>query len=954
MSEPLTPAQRSALSASGCDVRDDDLTRWLYATDASIYSVEPRAVAFPRSGDEVAGVLRAAAASGLPVIPRGAGTGLAGGALGDGLVVDVAHHNRVISDLDPERRTVRVGAGVVLERLNSTLAAHGLWFGPDVATASRATLGGMIANNSSGAHAPVYGTTSDHVEALEIVLADGRVATVGRDLGALGDLRAASERVLRGCEAAVAERLPPVLVKRWPGYGLDRFLREPGDLTRLVAGSEGTLAVITSAVLRVVPRPRRRSLVVYVFDSVAEAMQATVEVLDLSPAAVEHLDRVVFDRTRGQAEFAAARELLGLDDDTCESLLLVELFDDDGSGAETLGRRPLGRRSVACRDVREQELVWAMRRAGLSLATSRPGPEKPATCIEDVCVRPEQLPEYVAGLREIFDGSGLEASFYGHAASGLLHVRPVLDLHTADGVATLRRVADQVSDLVRRFGGSLASEHGVGLARTEYLAEHLGPELIGATRRIKELFDPGGVLNPGKIVDTGRWRIDTDLRQGAGVQTQLPVTGELGFVDRDGSFLGNLEQCNGNGACLKALPTMCPTYQATGDEIMATRGRANTIRGVVEGRFGDPWRALASPELEAALRFCLSCKACKRECPAGVDLAALKAELRHARHLREGVGLTDRVLASADLLGRLGTLLPGLANAALRWRPLRRLLGALLDIDASAPLPPYASQRFDRWFADRAPGRRGSRGEVLLWDDTWVRYHEPHIGRAAVAVLEAAGYRVGLVEGRRCCGRPAASRGLLGEVRRLGAHNLSLPALARGEARVVFLEPSCYSMFVDEYRQLGLPGAEAVADRCVLLEDLLVEHLDAAPGSLTLDGRGIDVAVHVHCHAKALADPGRPAALLERLPGAVVHRLDTGCCGMAGAFGIEQVTRPVSRAVAEPLVAALADLGPEVEVVASGASCRHQIAALSPRRARHLAEILLLALRTVGVAGPEN
>jgi len=934
----LTSHQRRSLADSGCEIRSDALTRTLYATDASIYRIEPRAVAFPRSAVETSAVVRAAAAAGLSVIPRGAGTGLAGGAIGDGVVVDLARHSRWIDGLDLERRTVRVGAGVVLDQLNAFLRPHGLWFGPDVATSSRATLGGMIASNSSGAHARVYGTTADHVKALEVVLADGTVALVGRDGTGLPELRDQVDRVVAQHAGEISERLPDLLVKRWPGYGLDEVLRHPGDLTRLLCGSEGTLAAVSSAVLGVVPMPARRALGVVFFASVAEAMAAAVELLELAPAAIEHIDRPLVDQTRGQREFAAARALLGIDEQPCESILLVELFGEADDQLETLVRCRLGLRRIVLRGAAEQELVWSVRRAGLSLLTAHPGPAKPVTGIEDVCVRPRDLPAYVAGLHEIVDRLGLTASFYGHVASGELHVRPILDLHRAEDVAKLRRVADEVADLCRRFGGSLAAEHGLGIARTEYLEGQIGPELVAATAAIKRLFDAGNLLNPGKVIDDGRYRIDRDLRLGVGADLVLPFAELIGFVDRDRSFVGNLEQCNGCGGCRKDTPTMCPTFIATGEEIQSTRGRANTIRAVLEGRLGGG--DLRSEELAEVLDDCLGCKACRRECPSNVDLTLLKAELLHARHGVAGVPLRDRVIAAADALGRLGSSLPWLANAVAGSAPGRRLVAAALGFDPARPLPAFAGQPFDRWFAARPEAAPGPRGRVVLWDDTWVRYHEPGIGRAAVAVLEAAGYEVVLAEGRRCCGRPAASRGLLDEARRLGEHNIALlRGLAEG-APIVFLEPSCYSMFVDEYRQLRIPGAGEVAGRCVLFEELLAGLLASQPGALVFRRDGVRVAIHGHCHTKALGDARLLPRLAQRIPGAKAELLATGCCGMAGAFGMMASKAALSRAVATPLVEAIEALPEGTRVVACGTSCRAQIRHLTDVRPLHMAELL--------------
>ncbi len=916
------------------------LTRCLYAVDASIYRVEPVAVAFPRSAVEAADLLKAAAENGIEVTPRGAGTGLAGGALGSGLVVDFARHNRSISGFDPVRKTVRVGAGVVLDQLNNSLAPHGVWFGPDVATSSRATLGGMIANNSSGAHAPIYGTTADHVAALEVVLADGSVVVVGNDVDGLPEIREAADRIITENAGVIAGRLPKGLVKRWPGYGLDRALRSPGDLTQLVAGSEGTLAGITSAIVRVVPKPEHRYLGIVFFESVMEALQATVKLSDLGAAAIELIDRSVLDQTAGKRAFAAARALLRLDEEPCEALLLVEFFDDDRGLAE-IDQRDLGVRRQLCRDAAEQELVWSLRRAGLSLLTSRAGPAKPLGFIEDVCVRPERLPEYVVGLRAILEPLGLEASFYGHAASGELHVRPVLDLHRAEDAAKLRQVADQVSDLCRRFSGSLTAEHGVGLARTEYVEAQLGPELVDATRRIKALFDPKGAMNPGKIIDVGRFRIDRDLRLGEGSEIALPFDQIFDWVGRDDGFVANLEQCNGCGGCRKAAPTMCPTFSVTGDEALSTRGRANTIRAALEGRFGGS-SLLAAAELSEVLSSCLACKACVTECPSNVDMAHLKAELIHAQHRQQGARLIDRLISAADLLGRLGTFMPGVANLMLGWQPVRLMAERVLGLDAGAPVPPFARQRFDKWFRRRKPASHGGMGRVILWDDTWVRYHEPSVGHAAVAVLEAAGLEVTLVTDRVCCGRPAASRGMLEDLRRAAEHNL---AILRGTGEpIVFLEPSCWSVFVDEYRQLGIEGADEVANRCMLFEDVVKNCLEDGSLAPAMIGPVGEVAVHGHCHTKALSDHKTIFSVLERLPGASPRLLDTGCCGMAGAFGMLSDHRELSRQVAEPLVAAIAAMPPDTKVVASGTSCRHQIADLTDAEPLHLAQLLASCL----------
>jgi FAD/FMN-containing dehydrogenase/Fe-S oxidoreductase len=927
----LSARQRAQLEKAGCEIAFDNLTRQLYATDASIYEVEPAAVAFPRGPQQTAAAIRAAAEAKIALIPRGAGSGLVGGALGDGLVLEFARFNREIGGLDLERRRVRAGAGVVLDQLNAFLQPHGFCFGPDVATSSRATIGGMIANNSSGAHVPVYGCTADHVCSLEVALADGRIETVGPQ-PALELVR------LVGASAdEIEKRMPASLPKRWPGYGVDRFLRQPNS-SHLLAGSEGTLAAILSAELNIVPLPRRKSLGLLFFASVAEAMQATVELLDLHPAAIEHIDRILFDQTRGQLQFRAARDLLELDTRPCEAILLTEFFDDDGSRLEALSSKKLGQRALLLDDPAAMALVWNMRKAGLSLLTGCKGGAKPVTGIEDTAVEPRRLADYVQSLEAVLRGHGLRACFYGHAASGLLHVRPVLDLHEAADLKKLRQVADEVAALVRQFNGSLAAEHGVGIARTEFMAAQAGPRLMDLMRGIKTFFDPAGRFNPGKIIPDGRWKIDTHLRGWA----DLPFAPTLAFAARDGSFAANLEQCNGCGGCRKETPTMCPTFLVTGQEIMSTRGRANAIRAALRLRgTSDPLRCA---EMEAALSNCLSCKACTAECPSNVNLALLKAELLHGRHRQFGIPARERLFASVDFWGRMGCRTPRMANWLLQAPTARRLLQGAFGISARRPLPPYAEERFDRWFARRQVGRNATRGRVILWDDTFVRYHEPHIGRAAVAVLEAAGFSVVLAAGRKCCGRPAFSQGCLDEARAAGRHNLRLLTQQSAGEPILFLEPSCYSMFAEDYLELKLAGAAEVRKRCHLFEEFVENLLAREPGALAFESAAQKVAIHAHCHAKALLDTAFMGRLARRMPGRSAEVLETGCCGMAGAFGALESKYELSVKVAAPLLACLAAQPDDAIIVASGASCRHQIEHLSRRHPRHLAEVLAAAL----------
>jgi FAD/FMN-containing dehydrogenase/Fe-S oxidoreductase len=986
----MTLAQQETIRNTGCDARFDNLTRQLYATDASIYQIEPVGAAFPKSAQQASAVICAAADTDVSVIPRGAGTSLSGGAIGDGLIVDFSRYNRQIDKLDLEKRSVRVGAGVVLDQLNNFLRPHGFCFGPDVATSARATLGGMIANNSSGAHVPVYGTTADHVLSLEIVMADGRIVTAGAAVpveeavsfpySGVASLEAERQQILkivREHSAEMAERMPPGLLKRWPGYGIERFLRAPGNLNEILAGSEGTLAAIFSAELKISPLPGKKGLGLIFFASVDEAMQATVELLDLKPAAIEHIDRPLFDQTKTQLLFRAARDLLELDAKPCESILIVEFYEDVAERLSILQARNLGLRTKILTDAAQMNLVWSVRKAGLSLLTGRVGAAKPVAFIEDAAVRPAQLPEYVSGLQSIMKPLGLEASYYGHAATGLLHVRPVLDLHSASDLKKFRQVADQTSALVRQFKGSLSAEHGVGIARTEYMQEQLGDELLDVMRAIKNAFDPKNIFNPGKIFDVGSapcadrtpqpdvpTRIDNHLRENFTRPLKLPFQPVLVFAFKDRSFVGNLEQCNGCGGCLKQTGIMCPTFMATGEEVMSTRGRANIIRTALELRVNghDP---LKSEELDAALSNCLSCKGCTPECPSNVNLALLKAELMHARWRRDGLPLRERILSNVDLLGKIGCAMPSLANAILDFKPVRLAMEKTIGISTRRSLLYYAGERFDKWFekkcrasvSDTTAFHRNAlqkRGNVILWDDTFVRYHEPHIGIAAVKVLEALGFEVALPKNRQCCGRPAFSQGNLDAAARAGKHNVDLLTSAASHLStnnsqlsstpILFLEPSCYSMFVEDYRELKIDNAENVANRCFLFERFVDDLLAQERNALRFETRSATVAIHVHCHAKSLMNPGFMKRLAERLPGRKATVLDTGCCGMAGAFGALSEKYDLSVQVAAHLIDKIENQAPGTEIIASGTSCRHQISDLTNVRPRHMVELLANAI----------
>ena len=665
-----------------------------------------------------------------------------------------------------------------------------------------------------------------------------------------------------------------------------------------------------------------------------------------------------------------------------------------------LQSKKIGLRTKILTDPTEMNMVWSVRKSGLSLLTGCIGTAKPVAFIEDAAVRPAQLPDYVRGLQSIMKPLGLTASYYGHAASGLLHVRPVLDMHTAADLKKFRQVADETSALVRQFKGSLSAEHGVGIARTEYMRDQLGNQLLEVMREIKRAFDPKNVFNPGKIFEAGTSRcdvrtpqrgvpttIDNHLRENFTRPLELPFQPVLAFAFKDRSFTGNLEQCNGCGGCLKQSGIMCPTFIAKHDEVMSTRGRANIIRAALElrlprnmtaGRPSIPGDPLKSAELDAALSNCLSCKGCTPECPSNVNLALLKAEMLHARWRRDGVPLRERILSNVDLLGKLGCLMPRLTNRLLAFKAARIAMEKTIGISARRSLPRYASDRFDKWFAKhcrasaaadatnkegRSPDRPGGykppllghRGKVILWDDTFVRYHEPHIGIAAVKVLEALGFEVSLVKNRRCCGRPAFSQGKLDTAAKLAQHNVEILSSLQyppgrrnlgegGSTPILFLEPSCWSMFVEDYRELKIENAENIAGRCFLFEKFVADLLAKEPEALQFNERSANVVIHPHCHAKSILNPSFMAPLAECLPGRKATMLDTACCGMAGAFGALAEKYDLSLQVAQRLLDQIDNWPQGTEVIASGTSCRHQITDLTNLRPKHMAELFADAL----------
>lgn len=969
------------------DVRFDRLHRAIYSTDAGIHEIAPVGVFLPRDESDVVTAVRECAALKVPIVARGAGTGIAGGAVGWGLQIDFSRYLTRIIEIDPVRRLARVQAGVVLDDLNATLAPHGLHFPADVATASRATLGGMISNNSAGSHSVYYGRTVDYLAGLRVVLSDGSVAAWRHapfdDLPPTADGRTAqrpfalgSQRVegdeptwtpetplqreierelgaLRGEIRDEALSRYPRVLRRNGGYALDRLCLSPHpNPATLICGSEGTLGLVVEATLRLAPLPRYRALLVLHFENTLSAVAATPRALAHSPAAVELIDGLILDAGIPLIPAAVRDQFLR---GRPRALLVVELYDEDEATlhgrlealSQELAADNVGQPAVPVIDAGIQAAVWALRNKGFGLLMSRPGQRHPYEFIEDAAVAPDQLADYIRELDAMLVEEGVtEAAHYAHASVGVIHVRPTLNLHDPADRTRLRRVAERTCALVARYGGAMTGEHGDGLLRSEWLERVYGPRITSAFARIKRAFDPANLFNPGKIV--APLPMDQRLKP-AGRHASLPLPTYFDY-SAYGGMQGMAEMCAGVGACRqKLVGTMCPSYMATLDELHTTRARANALRAALSDR--GLLDGVADPALDEVMDLCISCKACKSECPTGVDMARLKAEWLAARIRRHGASRGDRFFAEAASAARRASRWPGLANRLQRFGPFRRLLEWRYGVDRSVSLPEFSSQTFRQWWrAHQAEENRASgpppRGRVLYFADTWTNYFRPQVGIAAVRLLEAAGYHV-ISPSMMCCGRPLISRGYLAEAAEQARENIDRLAGLGTDLWITGTEPSCLLTFIDEAPQLvRTENARRIATRVRTVESLLLESLRNGSSLEKPNVQPGRVLLHAHCHQKSLIGTSDTLELL-RAAFADVSEINAGCCGMAGSFGHEKRHVPISRAIGEQRLFPAVRTRGEAQIAVTGFSCTEQIGQYTDAKPRHALE--LVADATLGV-----
>ena len=936
------------------EVLFDPASRGRYATDASIYQIEPVGIVVPRTAEAAVTALQIAAQEGVPVLPRGGGTSQCGQTVGAALVIDASKHLNRLVEVDPGARRAIVEPGLVLDDLNARLKRHGLWFPVDVSTAAQATLGGMAGNNSCGSRSIAYGYMVHRVAAIEACLADG---TRGR-FGPVAEISEPAIRAIARSAAALWERERDEIARRLPkvarhvaGYNLDCLAPEGQNLAKLLVGSEGTLAWFERLTLDLAEVPKHKALGVAHFPRFYDAMDAAQHIVKLGPCAVELVDRTMIDLARAIPAFAPTLEAFVRGKP--EAILLVEFAGEDRETqvqgvkrlAELMADLGFPGGVVELLDGGQQKALWEVRKAGLNIMMSMKGDGKPVSFIEDCAVPLEHLAEYTSQLTEVFRKHGTEGTWYAHASVGCLHVRPILNMK-GDGTLRMRAIAEEAAELVRRYKGAYSGEHGDGLVRSEWIAPFFGPRLTAALAEIKGWFDPKGLMNPGKIVNPPKQDDRSLLRYGPGYRTQAPET----VLDWSawGGLPGAVEMCNNNGHCRKFdAGTMCPSYRATRDEAHLTRGRANTLRLALSGQLGE--EGFVSDAVREAFDLCVSCKGCRRECPTGVDMARMKIEFLHHDRARHGHSLRDRLVGMLPAYAPWASRFAPIVNAAQRLPGVSHALRALAGFDGRRPLPAFSGRS---WLAAQPPHQPKGGREALLLADTFNNWFEPDNLAAARSVREAAGYEVVAARSEDsrplCCGRTYLSAGMVDRAKSESRRMLDAlaPWIERG-IPVVGLEPSCLYSLKDEFLAMhpGDQRAAALSNLAVTFETFLAAALRDGANIAWREGAAPEILVHGHCHQKAFGSFEDTLRVLRAIPGARVDAVESSCCGMAGSFGYERSHYDVSMAMGEAsLLPAVRGAGVAPVVVAAGPSCRPQIDHRAARPAVHPAVVLAGAL----------
>ncbi|RNI31676.1 FAD-binding and (Fe-S)-binding domain-containing protein [Rufibacter latericius] len=954
--------------------------RRVYATDASVYQEKPVAVAIPKTKEDLKALIRFANQHQITLIPRAAGTSLAGQVVGNGLVVDISKYFTQILEINDAEQWVRVQPGVIRDDLNATLRPHGLLFGPETSTASRAMVGGMIGNNSCGLHSIVWGDTRTHLLSAKVLLSDGSEAEfkplTHQELQqklTLQNLEGEIYRKMYGLisapenRALIQQNYPKkTLTRRNTGYALD-FLVDEGagaegqttlDLCKLLAGSEGTLAFVTEAKLNLIPLPpKEEGLVCVHFNSLMEALEANIIILKHQPMSSELVDKYIMDFTKGHRTYDANRFFIEGDP---AALLMVEFMADSQDiitdKAEALiadlKAAGLGYAYPVVRGALTKP-VWDVRKAGLGLIRNLPGDTQPVNLIEDCAVSPEDLPAYITDLQKVLEKHNLQASYYAHAGAGELHVEPMINLKTNEGKQVFRQVLAETTELVKKYNGSLSGEHGDGRLRGEFIPQALGQEVYQLLKEVKSIFDPKHIFNAGKIVDTPP--MNEFLRyEEKPAQQVIPVETLFDFSQQEG-ILRMAEKCSGSGDCRKTHVsggTMCPSYMATRQEKDTTRARANILRQFLTN--SDKLNKFDHKEIKEVMDLCLSCKACKSECPSSVDVAKMKAEFLQHYHDANGVPLRTRMIGNFTKMQQLASVVPGVYNFMISNPVTSKLIKKTVGFAPERSLPEVGKTTLRSWFKKWQKENAGSTQNgrpVYLFCDEFTNYNDVEIGQTTVKLLTALGYSVQIPEHLES-GRTYLSKGLVREAKEIAIKNVQLlsQAMANGTP-IIGIEPSAILTLRDEYLDLVLtdlvPAARQVADNSFLLEEFLlkeVENGNITPAAFTQEKK--QIKLHGHCYQKALQVLTPTQKILSLPQHYEVEMIPSGCCGMAGSFGYEEEHYGVSMQIGElVLFPAVRNAAPEVIIAAAGTSCRHQIKDGTARKALHPAEILWQALK---------
>lgn len=962
----LTDFMHALRKESQGEVRTDDYSRVLYSTDASIYQVMPHGVFFPASREDVHAAVTLSSEFGIPLLPRTGGSSLAGQAVSEALVMDFTRHLNRILEVNEAEGWVRAEPGLVLDRLNKNLEPAGLQFGPDPASSNRAALGGIVSNNSTGSHSICYGMAADHLRSMNAVLSDGTQV----HLGPLEAEALEQKLKLSGLEGSLYRRMveltrspenhktilegTPRHWRRCGGYNLDRFIGEgpsfkvPRDdrfnLAKLVCGAEGGLAVIQDVTLNLVPVPTARGLAIVQFGSTLEALRRVPDILEADPSAVELLDNLGLRLCKEVPKYARLLQTFIEGDPDC--ILITEFYG--GSEAELRSkienlRTLLVRRGhkggvLPVLDPARQANVWTVRKVGLGLLMSIKGDHKPIPFIEDAAVPTEHLAEYVRKVDDFCTERGTRVAYYAHASAGCIHIRPLINAKLAAEVAKIPEIIDFAVELLQGYGGALSSEHGDGRARSWINERFFGPDLYRLYREVKEMWDPRGLLNPGVVVDAPP--ATENLRYGADYEV-VPLDLNLDFSAEHG-FDRAIEMCNGAGICRKdTTGVMCPSYMVTREEEHSTRGRANALRAALSGIL--PHEELTSARMYEVMDLCVECKACKSECPSSVDMAKIKFEFLAQYHAKHGTPLRTRLFGDIARFSRLasGALAPPI-NGILGSMPVRFALDRGLGISRQRTLPAFARNPFTKWFKQR-PQRTQERERVVLFNDTFNTFNEPHVAIAAVEVLEAAGFEV-ILPGHRCCGRPLISKGMVKKARAAARDTVErLAPYAKAGLPIIGLEPSCLLSMRDEYLYLLPDSSDAreVANHAVIFDEFVARLAEEGRLTLSFTDEAREILLHGHCHQRALAGTESTLKILALPENYSAREVDSSCCGMAGSFGYEKEHYEISRKMAERRLAPMMrNTSADTIIAAPGTSCRHQLQHCGITNPLHPAEVL--------------